>query len=64
MTGQVENNWIKSPRRTIESVVLREKTNSGFTGGIKILSNLDAPEFIDKENENWYTENEDDEDDE
>lgn len=65
ITGQVENSWIKSPRRFIESVGLREKTPSGFIGGIKILSNEDSPAFIDKTNEVWYTENEEtDEDDE
>lgn len=55
LTGQVENSWIKSPRRTIENVFLREKQGSGFIGGIKILSNSDSPDFIDKANENWYT---------
>jgi hypothetical protein len=55
LTGMVENSWIKSPRRYIEKISLKEKTNTGFIGGIKILSNLDSPEFVDKENENWYT---------
>ncbi len=63
LTGQVENSWIKSPRRTIETVFLKEKKGSGFIGGIKILSNGDSPEFIDKSQENWYT-TEDSEDDE
>jgi hypothetical protein len=54
LTGMVENTWIKSPRRTIESIAIREKTNTGYIGGIKILSNLDAPEFIDKSEEPWY----------
>jgi hypothetical protein len=54
LTGMVENSWIKSPRRIIETVALREKTNTGYIGGIKILSNLDAPDFIDKTNEPWY----------
>lgn len=56
LTGQVENSWIKSPRRIIESVVLKEKTSTGFTGGIKILTNLDSPPFIDPETETWTTE--------
>lgn len=56
LSGQTENTWIKSPRRVIETVFLKEKTNSGFVGGIKILSNEDSPDFIDKENESWYTE--------
>ena len=56
LTGQVENTWIKSPRRTIENAFLREKHgNTGFIGGIKILSNMDSPEFIDKSTNPWYT---------
>lgn len=60
LSGQTEYSWIKSPRRVIETVFLREKTgpNSappGYIGGIKILSNLDTPEFIDKAKETWYT---------
>jgi hypothetical protein len=58
ITGQVENSWVKSPRRFIESVALKEKTSKGFLGGIKILSNEDSPAFIDKANEIWYTDNE------
>lgn len=61
LTGQVENSWIKSPRRIIEAVALREKTQSGYKGGIKILSNLDTPDFMDEEDELWTTV-EDDED--
>ena len=62
ITGQVENSWIKSPRRFIESVVLKEKVGSQSLSGIKVLSNLDAPPTVDKTQENWYTdaENEDD----
>lgn len=60
LTGQVENSWIKSPRRFIESVVLRGtkpvgangKASKGYTGGILILSNLDTPPTIDQSNEN------------
>lgn len=55
LTGQVENSWIKSPRRIIEKVSLKEKTSGGYRGGIKILSNLDSPPFINKDEENWYT---------
>lgn len=64
ITGQVENSWIKSPRRFIESVALKQKTAKGFIGGIKILSNEDSPAFIDKSMENWYTENENEDDSE
>lgn len=63
LSGQVENTWIKSPRRIIETVALREKRgNQGFIGGIKILSNSDSPDFIDKTQENWYTVEDDGED--
>lgn len=55
LTGQVENTWIKSPRRFIEKVLLKERIPGGFTGGIKILSNLDSPPFINKEEETWHT---------
>ena len=66
ITGQVENTWIKSPRRFIEGLVVAEKTKHGYQGGITILSNEDSPAFLNKENEAWLTksksENEDDED--
>jgi hypothetical protein len=55
LSGQTENSWIKSPRRIIETVLLKEKKVAGFVGGIKILSNSDSPEFLDKSNETWYT---------
>lgn len=52
LTGMVENSWIKSPRRIIESIVLGNKTTKGYRGGIRILSNSD-PEIIDEEMNNW-----------
>lgn len=60
LSGQSEYTWIKSPRRIIETAFLREKTGPGskapgYIGGIKILSNLDSPDFIDKSKETWYT---------
>jgi len=55
LTGMVENSWIKSPRRIIESAVLKDKDNEGFMGGIKIISNLDTPNFIDKSTQTWST---------
>lgn len=61
LSGQSEYTWIKSPRRIIETAFLREKTKSsktGYIGGIKILSNLDSPDFVDKSKEVWYTDNE------
>lgn len=64
LTGMVENSWIKSPRRIIESVALREGPITGLTGGIKILSNSE-PDIVDPANVNWYAidqnESEDDE---
>lgn len=55
LTGMVENSWIKSPRRIIESVALKDKGADGFIGGIKIISNLDTPNFIDKSTQTWST---------
>jgi hypothetical protein len=55
VTGMTENTWIKTPHRIIEYINLKEKTQDGMVGGIKILSNEDSPEFIDKTEEIWYT---------
>jgi hypothetical protein len=55
LSGQVENSWLKSPRRILEKIVLREKKGNGYVGGIKIISNLDTPEIIDENNESWTT---------
>jgi hypothetical protein len=55
ITGQIENSWIKAPKRYIESIVLKNRDQNGVTGGIKILSNLDAPPTIDPADETWYT---------
>jgi hypothetical protein len=57
LTGQIENTWVKSPRRTIEAVALREKTGDGYIGGISILTNTD-PAIIDKSTQLWYTDTE------
>jgi len=67
LTGQTEYTWIKSPRRIIENVFLRESTgpNSpapGYIGGLKIISNLPTPDFIDKTKETWYTVDSEDDD--
>ena len=59
MSAQVENTWVKSPQRYIESVVLGEETSDGFIGGISVLSNLNSPSFVDKTKESWYTVEED-----
>jgi hypothetical protein len=63
ISGMVENSWIKSPRRFVESMTLRgsvpvgpnAKASKGYTGGILILSNVNTPEFIDQSNESWVT---------
>jgi len=55
LSGMVENSWIKSPRRIIEKAVLKEKVGTTFVGGIKILSNLETPDFIDKSTQTWTT---------
>lgn len=63
--GQIENSWIKSPRRIIESVSMTpKKTCKGIEGGIKIISNLDTLGFINQSEEVWTTidDNGDDED--
>ena len=54
ISGQVRQSWIKAPQRFIESIVIKDKAN-GVSGGIKILSNFDAPPTIDPTNENWIT---------
>lgn len=54
LTGQVENTWIAAPHRVIETISLKERKKGGYTGGIKILSNSEAPDFIDKSQEIWY----------
>lgn len=55
LTGQTEHTWIAAPRRTIESIGLKEKVGDGFIGGIRILSNADSASFIDKSQQAWYT---------
>lgn len=55
LTGQVENSWIKLPRRFIESAVVKDVDYCEITSGIKILSNLDTPPIIDATKEIWDT---------
>lgn len=57
LNGQIENSWIKAPRRFVEVAVLRKKVGSGYIGGISIISNTD-PSFIDKSGQTWYTDTE------
>lgn len=54
LNGQIENSWIKSPRRFIEVAALKKKVGDGFIGGISVISNTD-PDIIDKSKVNWYT---------
>lgn len=63
LTGMVENSWIKSPRRIIESVALREKKVTGYVGGIRILSNSE-PDIVDQQLVSWYAVDENAEEDE
>lgn len=62
LTGQVEQSWIKSPQRYLESIVLKDpdppagtNASKGYTGGIKIISNLNTPDFVDQSDETWTT---------
>jgi hypothetical protein len=66
LTGQVQNTWVKAPHRIIEQVNLRQKIDCDtYTGGIKILTNLSSPAFIEPADEMWTTvEDAEDEDNE
>lgn len=44
ITGQVENRWYMQPHRIVENTLLGQ--GEGFTGGIKIISNLDDKEDL------------------
>lgn len=61
LSGQTESSWIKTPRRFVESMVLREETPQGFAGGIKILSNGNSSDFEDPTGVNWSTVDDQDE---
>ncbi len=52
LTGQVENRWWMQPHRLIENINLGN--NDGFTGGIKIISNI-TDTFEDLSTVNWST---------
>jgi hypothetical protein len=51
LTGQVENRWYAQPHRIIENIALGQ--GEGFTGGVKIISNLNDTE--DLKTVNWST---------
>lgn len=54
ITGQIEQFFVKSPKRFIENVALIENLCEGYIGGISIISNTD-PAQIDKTKNTWYT---------
>lgn len=44
LSGQVENSWIKTPDRLVESVLAKDPNGPvDFDAGIKIISNLNTP---------------------
>ena len=56
ITGQVQNSWIKAPHRIIENVSLKQPVPcDSYIGGIKIISNLNSPSFIDPKEQLWTT---------
>jgi hypothetical protein len=55
LTGQVQNSWIKLPRRFIETVIVKDNDCCEISSGIKILSNLATPPIIDEADEVWTT---------
>lgn len=57
LSGQVEESWIKTPKRFIESVDLNDPSRDegiAFEDGIKILSK-DAPKDIEEQDDIWVT---------
>lgn len=54
LNGQVEESWVKSPMRTIESVVLQDRDADGLQQGLKVCSS-DAPEGVEDECSPWIT---------
>jgi len=59
LNGQIENSWIKAPRRFIEAIALKKKVGNGYIGGISIISNTD-PDIEDRSGVNWYATSQDD----
>ena len=55
LRGQVEESWVKTPKRFIEAIDLIDRNDEGiFEQGIKIISKK-APESLDDENDLWIT---------
>lgn len=56
MSGQARYAWLKTPRRTIESIDLIERSNGEALSGIKIISNLtSSKDLSDPEEQLWTT---------
>lgn len=57
ITGQVENTWVKAPKRIIESVIISDF--QGDSSGLVIINEDggQVPEIIDTENEIWSAKN-------
>lgn len=57
LDGLVENSWVKSPKRVLETVSFKEKKNETYSSGIKIISNLDTniAETDPEEDDLWLT---------
>ena len=57
LSGMVENSWIKSPQRIVEAVEIAEKNtdSESLMAGIKIISNLNSPSFLNTEEDSWIT---------
>lgn len=55
LSGMVENSWIKTPFRTIESVDLVDNQGGFLKAGVKILSNLNSPDDLNTEDDLWTT---------
>ena len=56
LDGLVENTWLKSPKRVIETAIIAEKKDEDYSKGIKILSNLNTVnEIVDPEDDDIWT---------
>ena len=55
ISGMVENSWIKSPQRIAEAVEIADKNagSESLMAGIKIISNMTVPTFLNTEEDNW-----------
>ena len=64
ISGQVENTWVKAPKRIIESINLKntEPENGLGTAGLIIIDKDggEVPEIIDTECETWLAKDSED----